>query len=82
MVKLRYETLLFYVLTFDMEAPFESLSLNIMNGFGSYIEQTENPARSLQFYDLFRERIVCRKLQCNLPYLELQPYPDMGKNNL
>ena len=62
-----------------MEAPFESVSLNIMNEFGCYIEQIENSGCSLQFCDLFREQIVQRELQCNLPYLDLQPNPDMGK---
>lgn len=56
-----------------------SLSFDIMNGFGSYIEHIENPGCSLQFYDLLREQIVHRELQYNLPYLDLQPNPDMGK---
>lgn len=54
-----------------MEAPLKSLSLNIINEFGSYIEQIENPGYSLQFCDLFREQIVHEDLQCNLSYLEL-----------
>lgn len=53
----------FYFLTFDMEAPFRSLSLNIINEFGSYIEQAESPGYSLKFYDLFREQIVHWDLQ-------------------
>lgn len=56
-MKLIYETLLFYFLTFGMEAPFRSLSLHIINEFGSYIEQIVNPGYSLEFYDLFREQI-------------------------
>lgn len=47
----------FYFLTFGMEVPFRSLSLHIINEFGSYIEQIENPGYSLEFYDLFREQI-------------------------
>lgn len=46
-----------------MEAPFRSLSLNIINEFGSYIEQAESSGYSLQFYDLFREQIVQWDLQ-------------------
>lgn len=46
-----------------MEAPFRSLSLNIINEFGSYIEQAESPGYSLKFYDLFREQIVHWDLQ-------------------
>lgn len=65
-MKLIHETLLFYLLTFDMKAPFRSLSLNIIDEFGSYVEQIENPGYSFQFYDLFREQIVHRDLQHNL----------------
>lgn len=62
-----------------MEAPFRSLSLNIINEFDSYIEQIENPGYSLQSSDLFRELVVHRDLECNLSYLELQFSPDMEK---
>lgn len=65
-----------------MEAPFRSLSLNIINEFDSYIEQIENPGYSLQSSDLFREPVVHRDLEYNLSYLELQFSPDMEKKNL
>lgn len=66
----------FYFLTFDVEAVIW-VSSNIRNEFCSYIEQVENSGCSLR--GLFREPVVHREIQYNLPHLELQPNPDMGK---